>query len=58
MAADLLMLGLAIVVLRFAVGATAADLGWKPEKLRSDAKLGLVALLAAIGRWCWRFKSR
>ena len=49
MAADLLVLGLAIVLLRFAAGATAADLGWKPEKLRSDAKLGLLALLAAIG---------
>jgi len=47
MAADLVMLGLAIVLLRFAVGATAADLGWKPEKLRSDAKLGILALLAA-----------
>ena len=46
MAADLLVLGLAIAVLRFAAGATAADLGWKPEKLRSDAKLGLLALLA------------
>ena len=49
MAADLLVLGLAIAVLRFAAGATAADLGWKPEKLRSDAKLGLLALLAVIG---------
>ncbi len=49
MAADLLKLALAIAVLRLAVGATAADLGWKPEKLRSDAKLGLLALLAVIG---------
>ena len=49
MAVYLLMLRLAIALLRFAVGATAADLGWKPEKLRSDAKLGLVALVAAIG---------
>ena len=49
MAAELLALGLAIVVLRFAARATAADLGWKPEKLRSDAKLGLLALLAVIG---------
>ena len=40
---------LAIGVLRFAAGATAADLGWKPEKLRSDAKLGLLALLAVVG---------
>ncbi len=47
MAADLVALGLAIVLLRFAVGATAADLGWNPEKLRFDAKLGLLALLAA-----------
>ena len=44
--ADLFVLGLAIVVLRFAAGATATDLGWRPEKLRSDAKLGLLALLA------------
>ena len=49
MAADLLALGLAAVVLRFAAGATAADLGWKPEKLRGDIRLGLLALLAAIG---------
>jgi membrane protease YdiL (CAAX protease family) len=49
MAADVLMLGLAIVLLRFALGATAADLGWKAEKLRSDAKLGLLALLAVVG---------
>jgi len=49
MAADLLALGLAVVVLRFAAGATAADMGWKPAKLRGDLKLGLVALLAAIG---------
>ncbi len=48
-AADLLVLRLAIGVLRFAAGATAADLGWKPEKLRSDAKLGLLALLAVVG---------
>lgn len=49
MAADLLVLGVAIVVLRFATGATAADLGWNAGKLRSDVKLGLLALLAAIG---------
>jgi membrane protease YdiL (CAAX protease family) len=49
MAADLLTLALAIAVLRSAAGATAADLGWKPEKLRADAKLGLLALLAVIG---------
>ncbi|MGA2258497.1 MAG: CPBP family intramembrane glutamic endopeptidase [Thermoguttaceae bacterium] len=48
-AADLITLGLVIALLRFAAGATAADLGWKPEKVRSDAKLGLLALLAAIG---------
>ncbi len=49
MAGNLVALGLAIVVLRFAAGATAADLGWKPEKLRDDLKLGFLALLAAIG---------
>jgi len=49
MAAYLVTLGMAIVLLRFAAGATAADLGWKPEKLRSDVKLGLLALLAVIG---------
>jgi len=49
MEAYVVTLYLAIKVLRFAAGATAADLGWKPEKLRTDAKLGLVALLAVIG---------
>jgi membrane protease YdiL (CAAX protease family) len=43
---DLFVLSLAFAVLRFAAGATAADLGWKPEKLPADAKLGLMALLA------------
>ncbi len=46
MAADLLVLSLAIAVLRFAVGAAGADFGWQPEELRSDARLGLLALLA------------
>jgi membrane protease YdiL (CAAX protease family) len=49
MGANMLAFWLAVVVLRFATGATAADLGWKPEKLRGDLKLGLLALLAAIG---------
>ncbi len=49
MAADLLLLGMAFVVLRFAAGASRADLGWKPEKLHSDARLGLLALVAVIG---------
>ena len=48
MAADLLLLALAIVLLRFAAKATAADLGWKLEKLRADAQLGLLALVAAM----------
>ncbi len=47
MTSDLLLLGLAIVVLRLAVRATAADLGWRPEKLRADATLGILALYAA-----------
>jgi membrane protease YdiL (CAAX protease family) len=47
--AVVLTFGLAIALLRYAVGATAADLGWRREKLRSDARLGLVALLAVIG---------
>jgi membrane protease YdiL (CAAX protease family) len=49
MGATLLALAVAIVMLRFAAGATAADLGWKPERLRFDVKLGLLALLAAFG---------
>jgi hypothetical protein len=49
MAADLLTLGAGIVLLHYLAGATAADLGWRPEKLASDAKLGLAALLAVIG---------
>jgi membrane protease YdiL (CAAX protease family) len=48
MAGDLMTLGLAIVLLRYAVGARAADLGWRPETLRHDASLGLLALLAAV----------
>ncbi len=49
MASSLLALGLAVAVLRFATRATPADLGWQPEKLRSDAQLGLLALLLATG---------
>jgi membrane protease YdiL (CAAX protease family) len=49
MAGQLLALALAIVILRFAVGATAADLGWKAEELGADAGLGLWALLAVLG---------
>jgi membrane protease YdiL (CAAX protease family) len=46
-AASLATFGVAIVVLRLGAGATAADLGWQPRKLPGDAKLALVALLAA-----------
>jgi membrane protease YdiL (CAAX protease family) len=49
MIAELAALGLAILFLRFAVGATAADLGWKPAKLGADAQLGVLGLLAVIG---------
>lgn len=49
MAANVLSLGLAIGLLRLAAGGTAADLGWKPGKLRSDAQWGLLALLAIVG---------
>ena len=45
-AADLATLGLAFVVLRVGLGATAADLGWQPCKLAADAQLAIVALLA------------
>ena len=36
--AELATVGVAVVLLRFATKATAADLGWKPEKLPADAK--------------------
>jgi membrane protease YdiL (CAAX protease family) len=49
MAAQLLVLGVALALLRFALGATASDLGWKPGKLGSDARLGLLGLLAVLG---------
>jgi len=49
MAAELVALGLAVMLLRYAARATAADLGWQAEKLRSDVKLGLWALLAVVG---------
>jgi membrane protease YdiL (CAAX protease family) len=45
MAADLVVLAAAIGILRFAVGATAADLGWKAEKVLPDARLGILCLL-------------
>ena len=46
MAGELITFALAIVFLQVGVGATAADLGWKPQKLGADARLGLAALLA------------
>jgi membrane protease YdiL (CAAX protease family) len=46
MAAELALLVVAVIVLRFAVGAKPADLGWQPQKLAADAKLAIVALLA------------
>jgi membrane protease YdiL (CAAX protease family) len=49
LAADLVTFGAAIMLLRFAAGATAADLGWNPGKIMGDVKLGLGALMAAIG---------
>ena len=49
MAAEILAVVLAVALLKFAVGATAADLGWQPEKLPIDAGLGLLALVAVIG---------
>jgi membrane protease YdiL (CAAX protease family) len=47
-ASDLLVITLAIAYLRFAAGVTAANLGWKLEKLPYDFKLGLWALLAVV----------
>jgi membrane protease YdiL (CAAX protease family) len=43
---SLLTIVLAIGLLRWHVGATAADLGWAPRKLPSDVGLGLVAFAA------------
>jgi membrane protease YdiL (CAAX protease family) len=48
MPAYLATIAVALVVLRFGVGATAADLGWQPRKLAADAKLALGTLLAAM----------
>jgi membrane protease YdiL (CAAX protease family) len=46
--ADLATLAVAIIVLRFGVGATAADLGWQPKQLPLDGKLAIVALGAVM----------
>jgi membrane protease YdiL (CAAX protease family) len=48
LAAELFVLGMAVALLRFSAGATAADMGWQPRKLLSDALLGLVSLLIVI----------
>ena len=45
--ARVLTLAFAVELLRRRVGATAADLGWAPQKVRSDVKLGL-AVFAAV----------
>ena len=42
----LLALALAVSLLRWRTGATAADLGWAPKKITADLKLGLAAFLA------------
>jgi membrane protease YdiL (CAAX protease family) len=44
--ARVLTLAFAVVLLRWRVGATAADLGWAPRKIPSDIKLGLAAFAA------------
>jgi len=41
--ARLLTMAFAVWLLRLRVGATAEDLGWVPEKLADDVKLGLMA---------------
>jgi membrane protease YdiL (CAAX protease family) len=43
---SLLALVFAVMVLRYHVGATAADLGWTPGKTIADVKLGLRTFLA------------
>ena len=45
-AVSLLTMIFAVGLLRWRVGATAADLGWAPRKLASDVELGLVAFAA------------
>ena len=45
-AASLLTLAVAITVLRVGVGATAADLGWQPQKLAADGKAAIATLFA------------
>ena len=45
-AAGLLTMVLAVLVLRWRVGATAADFGWSPSTIRGDVWLGLTAFAA------------
>jgi hypothetical protein len=45
-AVSVLTLFFAVGLLRLRVGATAADLGWAPQKLPSDVGLGLVSFAA------------
>jgi membrane protease YdiL (CAAX protease family) len=45
-AAYLVTLAVAITLLRFGVGASAADLGWQPQKLAIDGRLAMFALVA------------
>ncbi|MCD4727607.1 MAG: CPBP family intramembrane metalloprotease [Pirellulales bacterium] len=45
-AAGLLTVALAVLVLRWRVGATAADFGWSPSTIRGDVRLGLTAFAA------------
>jgi membrane protease YdiL (CAAX protease family) len=45
-AVSLLTMVFAVGILRWRAGATAADLGWAPEKLPRDVGLGLVAFAA------------
>ena len=44
----LLTMVFAIGLLRWRVGATAADLGWAPSKIRSDIGLGLASFAAIV----------
>lgn len=45
-AAKLLMAVFAVCLVRWRAGATAADLGWVPQKLLGDVRLGLIAFAA------------
>jgi membrane protease YdiL (CAAX protease family) len=47
--ASLVVLVVAVWFLRARAGATAADLGWAPERLGRDAGLGLAAFAAVVG---------